>query len=87
MSYTPDFKVVELDQTVKYHEIKGWFDSASKTRLKRMAKYYPEIVVVVVGQKEYNALAKSVSGFIANWETKGKKFPVLPEWTQDYKTV
>src|SRR5690348_13804250 len=41
LSYLPDFKVIENDGSVVYHEIKGWMDSKSKSKLRRMAKFYP----------------------------------------------
>jgi len=42
-SYRPDFKVTNNNGSVEYHEIKGWMTPKSKTQLKRMTKYYPEI--------------------------------------------
>jgi len=68
ITYTPDFKIAYKTGVVEYHEIKGWMDSKSKTRLRRMAKYYPDVPVRVVGEKEYNRLASQVSGFIPHWE-------------------
>lgn len=65
--YTPDFKVVNPDGTYEYHEIKGWMDAQSATKLKRMAKYYPEEVVVVIGKEEYQAL-KKWRKLIEDWE-------------------
>lgn len=65
--YTPDFKVTERDGSVVYHEIKGWMDSKSKTKLKRMKKHYPDIRVVVIGEGEYKAIAKW-KGMIPEWE-------------------
>src|SRR4051794_33736488 len=35
-SYTPDFKVTDLDGEVVYYEVKGWMDRLSKRRLRRM---------------------------------------------------
>ena len=68
-SYTPDFKVFDSkDAEPYYYEVKGWMDAKSKTRLKRMAKYYPGVRVIVFGQKEYTSLKKSLAGLIPNWE-------------------
>lgn len=67
-SYTPDFKVANNDGSIEYHEIKGRMDQKSRTRLKRMAKYYPDVKVVVIDSEAYRVLAKDVRGFIPNWE-------------------
>jgi predicted nuclease of restriction endonuclease-like RecB superfamily len=58
MSYTPDFKILENNKKIKYHEVKGWMDSKSKTKLKRMKKYYPEIELILIEEDEYNAVKK-----------------------------
>lgn len=57
-SYTPDFRVTWQDGTVEYHEVKGWMDDKSKTKIKRMAKYYPEVKLIVIDQKQFNALKR-----------------------------
>lgn len=46
-SYTPDFKVYTSPEKFEYHEVKGWMDDRSKTKLKRMAKYHPKIKMVL----------------------------------------
>lgn len=67
--YTPDFKVFDSkDAEPYYYEVKGWMDAKSKTRLKRMAKYYPNVRVIVFGQNEYTSLKKNLVGLIPNWE-------------------
>jgi hypothetical protein len=66
--YTPDFKVTNCDGSVEYHEVKGWMDPKSKTKLKRMKRYYPDVPVTVIDADAYRALARDVSGFIPNWE-------------------
>lgn len=50
-SYTPDFKIYFNGGKHEYHEVKGWMDSKSKTKLKRMKKYHPEETVTVIDQK------------------------------------
>lgn len=69
-TYTPDFEVTENDGRVIFHEVKGWMDAKSKTRLKRMKKYYPKVSVIVIGEKEYREISKTVSSLIPNWEFK-----------------
>lgn len=68
VSYLPDFCVVEIGGQEGYHEVKGWFDDRSKTKIARMAKYHPDVKLIVVDGKEYKALEKSVSKFIHDWE-------------------
>lgn len=68
VSYLPDFLVTELDGTEAYHEVKGWMDDRSKTKIKRMAKYYPEVKLIVIDSKGYASLRKSVQGIVPGWE-------------------
>jgi hypothetical protein len=55
-SYLPDFQITNLDGSIEYHEVKGWMDAKSKTKLKRMRKYYPEVVVKLIQKKELKEL-------------------------------
>jgi hypothetical protein len=48
-SYLPDFCVTHLDGSEEWAEVKGYFDSKSQTKMKRMAKYYPEVKIRLVG--------------------------------------
>ncbi len=66
--YTPDFRVIENDNSVIYYEIKGYFDQKSRTRMRRMSKYYPKITVVVIDHDAYYALAKQMSHLLPDWE-------------------
>lgn len=72
ITYKPDFKVTERGGDVIYHEVKGWMDGPSKTRLKRMKKHYPDVKVIVIGADEYKAVSKW-KGLIPNWETKATR--------------
>ena len=67
-SYTPDFKVFDLHGSFEYHEVKGWMDQKSKTKLKRMKKYYPKVPIVLIDAPAYRAIQRDVSGLIENWE-------------------
>ena len=75
--YTPDFKVTNKDGSVEYHEVKGYMDQRSATKLKRMAKYYPLTRIVLIDKAAYSSVAKKVSGLIAGWE-KGTLRSSLP---------
>lgn len=70
VSYLPDFEVVEVCGKVAYHEVKGWMDDRSATKIKRMAKYYPEVTLIVIAQKEYRKIELQVSRLITGWEAK-----------------
>jgi hypothetical protein len=66
--YTPDFKVTSKDGGVEYHEVKGWMDADSATKLRRMARYYPSVKIVVVDRDGYEAIARDVRRLIYGWE-------------------
>ena len=67
--YTPDFKVTFKSGHIEYHEVKGWDYPRGVTARKRMAKYYPHIKLVLVGEEFFKAVR--IQGFhrlIDNWE-------------------
>lgn len=63
-SYRPDFKVWNKDGSFYYVEIKGYFDAKSKTKMKRMKKYFPHIKVELVEKAGYVDMMKKMSGLI-----------------------
>ena len=69
VSYLPDFRVTENDGSVAYHEVKGWMDNRSKTKLKRMAKYHPNVELIVINGAAYRDIERKVKGFIIGWES------------------
>jgi hypothetical protein len=68
LSYLPDFKVTEINEAVVYHEVKGWMDDRSKTKIKRMAKYHPKVRLIVIDSKSYKSIAKTMKWVIKDWE-------------------
>lgn len=66
--YTPDFKVFENNGTVLYHEVKGWMDPKSATKLKRMAMYFPKVKILLIEREQYYAVKNGLSRIIPNWE-------------------
>lgn len=68
VSYLPDFLVTELSGSEAYHEVKGWMDDRSVTKIKRMAKYHPNVKLIVIDKKGYAALKRSVQGIVPGWE-------------------
>lgn len=55
-SYTPDFKVYLNDGGIEYHEVKGWMDDRSKTKLKRMRIYHPSVRLVLIDAPTYKKM-------------------------------
>jgi hypothetical protein len=67
-SYLPDFKVMNLDGSHYWVEVKGWMDDRSKTKLKRFAKYYPNEKLELIQAawfKKNNSMMKNI---IDGWE-------------------
>jgi hypothetical protein len=68
-SYKPDFEVWGTESSKPViHEVKGWMDPQSKTKLKRMAKYYPKVKLVVIDKKHIAEIRKKVGALIQGWE-------------------
>lgn len=63
-SYRPDFKVFNNDGTFEYHEVKGYMDARSKTKLKRMTKYFPNIKLILIERAFYMSLLMNLKGVI-----------------------
>lgn len=77
VSYLPDFFVIEMDESTAFHEVKGWMDSRSKTALRRMKKYYPEIKIILIRQKQYKQIEKKVGSLCVGWENNSDKQALL----------
>lgn len=67
-SYLPDFRVTELNGSIAYHEVKGWMDPKSKTKIKRMAKYHAQVKLIVISKNVYRGIEAKVSGLVVGWE-------------------
>lgn len=63
-SYRPDFKIYNSDGSVEYHEIKGYMDARSKTKLKRMGIYFPDVKLILVERAFYTDMLKKMKGTI-----------------------
>src|SRR3990167_102802 len=67
VSYKPDFKVFKMNGEIEYHEVKGWMDKKSQTKLKRMKNYYPKIKVILIDAPVYKSIAKYGKVFSQYW--------------------
>jgi hypothetical protein len=59
-TYTPDFRITENSGKQHWLEVKGWMDPTSKTKLSRMARYFPAERVDVMEKKGYYALRRDL---------------------------
>lgn len=69
-SYLPDFKVYGLNGSHEWHEVKGYMDAKSATKIKRFKKYYPEEKLVIVDKQFFynNRVRTALAIAITNWE-------------------
>jgi len=70
-SYLPDFKVWPIPNAEGIFylvEVKGYMDPVSKTKLKRMRRYYPHITLLLLERKVYRRMSKIYGELIPNWE-------------------
>lgn len=65
-SYLPDFKITYPDGRHLWLEVKGWLDAKSKTKLKRMKKYFPEEQVELFDGVRYRSI-KKMSSLFPEW--------------------
>jgi len=66
-SYLPDFKVIKLDGSHEWHEVKGWMDQRSKTKIKRFRKYYSKEKLEIFDAKWFKR-NKNLAYLIKEWE-------------------
>jgi hypothetical protein len=59
-SYLPDFRVKHLNGTYEFVETKGYMDSKSQTKIKRMAKYHPHIKLRIVDSEWFKKNLKDI---------------------------
>lgn len=69
LSYKPDFKVKYANDPIhEYVEIKGWIVPKDRTKWRRMKKHHPHIKLIVVANKEYQAIKRKWASAIPHWE-------------------
>jgi len=65
VSYTPDFFIPDKNIFI---ETKGWMDDKSRTKIKRMAKYHPDVKLIIVDYKTYKSIERQVGQIVPGWE-------------------
>jgi len=63
-SYLPDFMITHLNGSEEYVETKGYMDNASKTKIKRMGIYHPEIKLRVVEKDWFKQNLKACKALV-----------------------
>lgn len=66
-NYKPDFRVVFPSGNVEYFEVKGYMDKKSVTKIKRMAKYHPNVVLRVIDGTWFKTNSKILKKVLPNW--------------------
>lgn len=68
--YKSDFEIwfARDPQNPVYWEVKGYLDRVSKTKLKRMALYYPEVRIVLIDGPAYRSIASQARQTVPGWE-------------------
>jgi hypothetical protein len=67
-NYKPDFLVIHKNDSEEWVEVKGYMDSKSATKIKRMAKYFPQIKLRVVDKSFFTKNSKNLKILIKDWE-------------------
>ena len=66
-NYKPDFKVIFPSGREEWYEIKGYMDAKSATKIKRMAKYHPQIILNVVDKTWFAQNGSKLKGILKGW--------------------
>lgn len=80
--YIPDFRVTNPDGSVEYHEVKGYMTPRAATALKRMARYYPMVKIVLIDGPAYKEIRAKLGRLIPNWEDAPAE-QAAPVWTPE----
>lgn len=69
-NYKPDFLVTFPDDTTEYREVKGYLDRKSKTKLKRMKKYFPDVKVRMIDGAWFKQHGSKMALIVPGWRKK-----------------
>lgn len=89
VNYTPDFYLLDEDEIV---EVKGQWDSKSKTKLRRFKKYFPDefakLIVVCSDIYGKSKTAKSIRRFLlCDLEMPPERIVSYPAIARKYKSI
>jgi hypothetical protein len=66
-NYKPDFMVIFPSGSEEWIEIKGYMDAKSATKIKRMAKYHPDVKLRVIGKEWFKQNGGKLKNIISGW--------------------
>jgi hypothetical protein len=66
-NYKPDFRVLFPSGNEEWIEVKGYMDSKSATKIKRMAKYHPDVKLRVIGKEWFKENGGKLKNIISGW--------------------
>lgn len=67
VSYKPDFKVHYALGEIIWHEVKGYMDAKSKTKIKRFRKYFPDETLIVNDGEWFRVNSRKLRGLVPGW--------------------
>lgn len=68
VSYLPDFKVTNNDDTHYWIEVKGFYDAKSLTKIKRFRSYFPNEILILIDQMWFKINSCKCAALIKDWE-------------------
>jgi hypothetical protein len=68
-SYLPDFKVKHPNGFIEWYEVKGYMNTMSKQKLKRLAKHFPDVKITVIDKAWFNKEGYQLKKIVRGWET------------------
>jgi len=66
-NYLPDFKVQFPSGNFEFFEVKGYETDKDRTKYKRMAKYYPTVVLRIIGKEWYKTNSPILKKVLPDW--------------------
>jgi hypothetical protein len=66
-NYKPDFRVVFPSGNIEWYEVKGYMDPKSATKIKRMKKYHPDVVLNVIDGTWFKTNSAVLKNVLSNW--------------------
>jgi hypothetical protein len=66
-NYKPDFKIVFPSGNEEWHEVKGYMDSKSATKIKRMKKYHPHVTLRIIDKNWFKENGPKLKMILKGW--------------------